>query len=328
MSKLQIEDIENGLIRAVGNPELRFREDNLRMIRAARFASIEGFRVEKMTRRAIRKQFRLINNISAERIRGEIVKAANKSGKEFAKFIEILDDLKLLYQILPEVVALKYFDHDLQHHPEGKTVFDHVIACLNCMTDEEYISKIATLLHDIGKSISFQEDKNWKFTYKGHARASEHMVKEIGRRLKLASWEIEAIGFASGNHMKFHEILKMRPSKIAKLVSNRYFNTLMDVARADEFSRGEKFKYHNEFEKEVKKAFEIKDKWKNRVANKSINLVSGNLIMQVTGLKPSPDVGKIKELVENKILDDSIDPDDIVTVAHIIIDTYKETNQN
>jgi tRNA nucleotidyltransferase/poly(A) polymerase len=320
-----IPDIRQRIIRAVGDPTERFKEDHLRMMRAARFASMDGFTIENRTRRAIRKLFRLISKVTPERIHGELVKAASKSGPQFAKYILVLDDLKLLYQILPEVHAMKYFRHDLQHHPEGPTVFDHSIECLRTMNDEPYQSKLAALLHDIGKCICFQEDKYWwKMTYHGHEKCSEPLVEGICNRLKFSSLDKEAMMFAAKNHMKFHEILKMKPSKIARLVSHTDFDTLLDVAKADEFSRGEKFMYRGEFDKVIKKVLEIRDRWESRVINSYLNLVDGNRIMKLTGLKPGPNVGIIKRSVENRIMDEQLDPADEKLVGKIILEESKK----
>lgn len=314
-------DIDRGIIRTVGNPIERFKEDHLRMMRAARFAAMDGFKIEKGTRRAIRKLFKLINEVTPERIHGELVKAAKKSGRQFAKYILILDDLKLLYQILPEVHAMKYFRHDLQHHPEGPTVFDHSIECLRAMNDEPYQSKLAALFHDTGKCISFQEDKyGWKMTYHRHEKYSEMLVEDICNRLKFSSLDKEAMMFAVKNHMKFHHILKMKPSKIARLVSHTDFDTLLDVAKADEFSRGERFMYRGEFDKIIKRIYEIRDRWESHVINSYLNLVDGNRIMELIELKPGPNVGIIKRAVENRIMDEQLDPANLELVDKIILE--------
>ena len=318
-------DIANKIIRTVGDPFERFQEDHLRMMRAARFAAMDGFTIEKETRRAIRRSFRLINKVTQERIHDELIKAASKSGPQFARFILTLDDLKLLYQILPEVHAMKYFRHDLNHHPEGPTVLDHSVECLKAMNDEPYQSKLAALFHDTGKCVSFQEDKYWwKMTYHRHEKYSEPLVEGICNRLKFSSLDKDAMMFAAKNHMKFHEMLKMKPSKIARLINYVHFDTLLDVAKADEFSRGEKFMYRGEFDKVIGKIHEIKNRWESRVINSYLNLVSGDRIMELTGLKPSRDVGVIKRLVEDRIMDERLDPNDLKLIDEIILNEAKK----
>jgi tRNA nucleotidyltransferase/poly(A) polymerase len=319
------DDIVNKIVRTVGDPYERFQEDYLRMLRAARFASADQFIIEKKTRQAIRKLFRLINRIAPERIREELIKSANKSGPQFAKYILILDDLKLLNQILPEVAATKYFRQDLIHHPEGPTVFDHIIACLKVMTDEPYQSKLSALFHDVGKCISFQDDVyGWKTTYYRHEMASEILTEDICDSLKFSTSDKEAMLFAAKNHMKIHKVLKMKPSKVARLTNHIHINTLLDVARADVFSRGEKFMYRDEFNKITKKMYDIKDKWEKHVSNHILKLVDGKHIMEVTGLKPSRSVGIIKKEVENKIIDEQLDPNDIELIDKIILEELKK----
>ena len=302
-------DLLDKLVRTVGDPERRFTEDPVRMIRAARFASMEGFRLEKQTRRTIRRMFRLINKVKPERIGLEMYKAADKPGPQFARFIERLDDLKLLAQILPEVTAMKYFRHDLRQHPEGPTVFKHTIECLKLMEDHDWISKLAALLHDIGKCVAFQEDKYWwKMSYRGHAGIGADMAADIMRKLKFSERKVDTVEFAVRNHMKFHELMDMKASKIASLVNNPHFSTLEDVAWADEFCRGETFASYDEFENKMIRVREIKTKWEDRVVNATIRIVDGRKIIELLNIAPGPDVGSIKRAVEEEIIDNGLDP--------------------
>jgi tRNA nucleotidyltransferase/poly(A) polymerase len=304
-----IGDISDKVIRAVGIPEERFEEDPVRMMRAARFASMEGFYIELNTRLAIKKMFRSINNVTPERIGLELIKAAEKPGPQFAKIILTLDKLKILAQILPEVTAMKYFRHDLNHHPEGPTVFDHTIECLKVMEDHPYISKIAALLHDIGKCVSFQEDRyGWKLTYHRHERPSADMAADIMRKYKFSEWKVDAVDYAVRNHMKFHDLTDMKASKVARMVSNPHFPTLEDVAWADEFSRGETFAHYGDFDNKIKRAQDIGKKWEGRVVNSVIKIVDGRRIMKLLDIRPGPEVGRVKRAVEEEIIDNGLEP--------------------
>jgi putative nucleotidyltransferase with HDIG domain len=320
-----LEDIQKRLIRTVGDPMERFNEDAIRMIRAARFAALLDFDIEPQTRRAIKRLFRNIQKIKVERIVLELVKAAKGTGQQFARFILLLDELKLLYQILPEVVAMKYFRHDLAHHPEGPTVFDHSIECLKVLEESSnFVAKMATLLHDVGKPISFQEETHWwKFSYHRHEKKSAELARDICLRLKFSTDDLEAIVFAAKNHMKFHNILKMKPSKIARLVSDPHFDVLLHVARADEFSRGEKFIHKDQFDQAVKKIAEIEERWRNRMVKNEIKLVSGHRIMKLLSLQPGKIVGVIKGVVEDRILDEQLDPDNSELIDKIILEEGK-----
>lgn len=317
-----IPDIQDRIIRAIGKPEDRFQEDYLRMVRAARFGSLEGFTIEKLTRRAIRRFSHMVKKVTPERITIEFRKAAMGPGKSFAKFILLLDDLKLLSKILPEIHALKYFRQDLNHHPEGPTVFDHTIKCLECVGQISWKSNIAILFHDVGKAVSFQEDKyGWKLTYHDHASVGAKMTHYIlSKRFYLNNADTRDIVYAVENHMKFHKILEMKPAKIARMVSHPAFDTLSHVAWADEYSRGEKFAHYGTFSEKLQKAVEIKDKWENRIVNPSNKIVDGNRIIELTGLEPSRIVGEIKEAVENRIMDEELDPSNPGLVDFLILE--------
>lgn len=113
-------DIKNKILRTVGDPKQRFSEDYLRMMRLARFSSKLGFEIEKGTAKAARKLSTNILDIAPERIKDELMKSAAQSGEKFAQYILQLDKLKLLKYILPEVMNLKWFRENLQHHPETR----------------------------------------------------------------------------------------------------------------------------------------------------------------------------------------------------------------
>lgn len=316
-------DIEYKLIRAVGNPVERFTEDYVRMIRAARFASMDGFVIEAETEKAIKDMAPLVRLITPERIRLELIKAAKKPGPQFAKFILLLDKLRLLEQILPDISVLKELKHDETHHPEGPTVFHHVIKCLEISGDMPYISKLAILFHDVGKFHSADYTvRPGKVRYHRHEEAGVEPVLNILKDLKFSEYEINHILYAVKHHMQFHDILKMKPSKIARLISQPEFITLRDVGWADEYSRGETFMHYGEFELKVKRMEEIRVKWEDRIVNNSINLVDGNLILSLLNIKPGPLVGKIKREIEEHIIDNSLEPTDEL-IKDLIL-KYKE----
>lgn len=316
-------DVLNKIVRAVGDPIERFTEDYVRMIRAARFGSMDGFEIEAKTREAIKDMAPLVRLITPERIRLELIKAAKKPGPQFAKFILLLDQLRLLEQILPDVSVLKELKHDETHHPEGPTVFHHVIKCLEISGNMPYISKLAILFHDVGKFYTADYTvRPGKVRYLRHEDAGVEPVLNILKDLKFSEYEINHIIYAVKHHMQFHDILEMKPSKIARLISAPEFCTLRDVGWADEYSRGEKFAHYGEFELKVKRMDEIRVKWENRIVNNSINLVDGNLILSLLNIKPGPEVGKIKREIEEHIIDNSLEPTDEL-IKELIL-KYKE----
>jgi len=322
-----MDDIKNRMIRAVGDPTERFQEDHLRMMRAARFGAMEGFRIEHRTREAILKMSKSIRDITPQRIRMELIKAAEKGGVIFTRFIILLDELKLLERILPEVSNLKRINHNPEHHPEGRTVFEHVIKCIG-ISDCDYLSHLAILFHDIGKTPTLVKTDEGS-SYYHHAKVGASMVEAICDRLKFSYFQTEALIYATRNHMKWHRILEMKPAKIARLISSPYFEILMDVCKADEFSRGEKFMHKSQFDKRLARVLDIKAKWESRLTDDhKLKLVDGKTIMDLTGLQPGERVGEIKKKVEEYIINNDIDPEDIDKVKGIIMSTYEENKQN
>jgi tRNA nucleotidyltransferase (CCA-adding enzyme) len=306
-------DIRNKVLKTVGDPYKRFGEDYLRMMRLARFAAKLDFEVDKETERASQKLAHNITGLSPERIRDEIMKSASQSGDKFAQYIMKLDKLKLLKHILPEIVNLKWYRENLQHHPEtrghGGTVFSHVMAALKKSDTKNPIKNLAILLHDVGKGVTLSHKEGLP-RYLGHAKASIDLVNTIADRLKMSNKDRDALVFAVGNHMKFHKILDMKPSKIAKLVSDDNWDVLVAVGKADEYARGHMFMHKGEFEKIVDKAVEVKEKFGSKQVNKQIKLVDGKDVMRLTGLKPGPKVGEIITKVTAWIMDNNIEDKD------------------
>ena len=314
-------DIKNRILRTVGDPRQRFGEDYLRMLRAPRFASRLGFEIEKGTEKAIKKLSTNIKDLAPERVYDELIKAASQSGDKFADYILLLDKLKLLKFILPEVTNLKWFRENLKHHPEtrghGGSVYSHVLSALRKSNTVDPIKNLAILLHDIGKGVSFSQEEGLP-RYLGHARASVELVNSIADRLKMSNKDKDSLIFAVGNHMKFHKLLDMKTSKIARLVNDENWDVLVAVGRADEFSRGEVFKHKGEFEKIINKAIKIKNKYGMIRVNQTLKIVDGNRVMDLTGLSPGPKVGAIIRKITEIILDKGIDPTDSKTIDNLI----------
>jgi tRNA nucleotidyltransferase/poly(A) polymerase len=302
-------DIKNRVLKAVGDPRERFGEDYLRMLRLPRFAAKLGFDIDKDTEKAAKKLSSNIKDLPPERIRDELIKAASQSGDKFANYIILLEKLKLLKYILPEIMNLKWFKENLKHHPEtrgkGGTVYAHVIEALKKSRTADPIKNLAILMHDIGKGVTLSHEQGLP-RYLEHAKASMDLVDQIADRLKMSNQERASLIFAVGNHMKFHDILNMKASKIAKLVSDDNWDVLVAVAHADETSRGEAFMYAGEFEKTVDKAIEIKEKFGMKVVNKQLKLVDGNHVMKLTGLSPGKKVGEIIRKATEEIMDKGI----------------------
>jgi len=301
-------DIKNKVLRTVGDPKKRFGEDKLRMMRAARFSAEHELDIDKATTKAAKSMASDVKDLPYERIKDELFKAAKLGGGKFAVYLQILDKLKILQHILPELITLKIMPHAPVDHPEGG-VWTHTMKALEVSNTTDPVKNLAILLHDVGKAVTAElgsGKKAGKPTYYRHAEQGVKLVNTIAKRLKLSAKERTAIIFAIGNHMKFHDILKMRPGKVAKLVADENWDVLVSVARSDAFSRGETFKYAGEFEKIVDKAIKIKEKHGIESVNRRFQLVGGKHIMDITGLKPGPKIGKIISQTTEWILDNDV----------------------
>lgn len=304
-------DIKDKVLRTVGDPRERFGEDYLRMLRAARFSSKLGFEIDPDTKQAAKELAGNIKDLSVERIKDEIFKAASGTGDKFARFISELDDMGILDIVLPEVTKLKDFEHNLEHHPEGG-VWAHTLAALKANKVADPLVNLSILLHDVGKGATFDLKPDGTPSYFGHAEEGVKLVNDIADRLRMSAKEKETLLYAVGNHMRFHLILGMKPSKIAKLVSDDNWDVLVAVAKADEFSRGHKFMTNQDFEDIVNTAIEIKKKWGSKTVSKLMKVVDGTRIMQLTGLPSGKEVGRIIKMTTDWVIDNNItDQEDI-----------------
>jgi tRNA nucleotidyltransferase/poly(A) polymerase len=236
-------DLMNELVRAVGNPFERFREDATRILRVFRFAAKFNFGIEIGTlTAAVANKFRLLNRdeISPESIAKEIFKAAN-DGPTLMRFLMLLDDATILEDILPEFTALEGFTHDPQWHPEWNgNVIGHIYECLRSSRSADPVVNIGILLHDLGKAVTRGEKDNGHSNYHGHEDAGVPIAQAIFDRLRfpdLSAEDKDAILFAVARHMLVHNLDLLAPKTMAKLVLNPAWEVLKDVSFADEASR-------------------------------------------------------------------------------------------
>jgi len=302
--------IQNKVLKTVGDPEQRFKEDYLRMMRMARFASRLNYTIDKDSIEAVKKLANNITNVSSERILQEILKAAEQSGDRFAQYIEILYEANLLKYILPEIVNLKDMEHSLDVHPEGPNVYDHVISAIRANDIATPIVNLAILLHDIGK-LTTKTYVDGRAKYLGHAQAGISLIEEIASRLKMDNETKDALIFACENHMKLHDFLNMSNAKIFSLIKNKHWNVLYNVALADQKARGDLFS-KQEWDKIIKKIEEVTLKYANTdFSNNLKKIVNGELVMKLKNLKPGPEVGKTINKTIDWILNNNIDINDI-----------------
>lgn len=223
-------DLEKKIIRAIGDPDRRFAEDHLRMLRAVRFAHTLGFDIEPATRTAIQKHAPDIAKISAERIENEFSRTLTESPRPGDALKELVN-LGLINYIMPEILPMIGQEQPPQFHPEGD-VFIHTCLMLNLMKDPTRALAYTALLHDIGKpATAFMGEDRLRFH--GHERKSAEMAEEILRRLKLPAKEIRQIVTAIDGHMRFKDVQKMNKATLRKLMGAETFDLELELHRLD-----------------------------------------------------------------------------------------------
>jgi poly(A) polymerase len=221
-------DLEHRIIRAIGDPEQRFREDHLRLIRAARFAARLDFEIEPATFEAIRKLAPLAADVAAERTRAELVRILTEGHPR--RGIELLDRTGLLSVVLPEVVALKGVRQPPEYHPEGD-VWVHTMMMLDLLERPSATLAMAVLLHDIGKPATFRIAERIRFD--GHAEKGVEIAAGILARLRFSQKESEQILALIANHMRFKDIRQMRQSTLKRFLRLPGFDEHLELHRID-----------------------------------------------------------------------------------------------
>ena len=221
-------DLKTRIIRAVGEPERRFKEDYLRMLRAVRFAARLRFSIEPQTLTAIRRQAHCITKISAERIREELVRILTEGGAR--RGFELLDECGLLEQVLPEVKAFQGVQQPPEFHPEGD-VWTHVLMMLDKLDKPTPALSLGVLLHDVGKPPTFTVADRIRFN--GHAEVGADMARKILSRLKFPNDEVEQVTSLVANHMRFKDVQQMRLSTLKRFLCLPGFEEHLELHRLD-----------------------------------------------------------------------------------------------
>jgi len=226
-------DLEAKVIRAIGEPDRRFAEDKLRMMRAVRFAARFGFEIEAETFRAIRRHAGEIHQVSPERLREELTKLLTEGAARRA--FESLDETWLLQQVLPEVGAMKGVEQPPQYHPEGD-VWIHTLMMLEGLpANASSTLAWGVLLHDVGKPPTFQSaaETGDRIRFNNHVEVGVRMAEAICGRLRFSNEDTEQILALVDNHMKFGAVEGMRASTLKKFVRLPHFEEHLALHRLD-----------------------------------------------------------------------------------------------
>jgi poly(A) polymerase len=223
------EDLESRLIRAIGDPEKRFREDHLRLIRAVRFAARLGFAIEPKTRRAIESLAELVVQVSAERLQEEL--RVILTDRDPAGALRLMDELGMLRVVFPELEDARGCEQPENYHPEGDVFVHSILTVEKLGPHPDFGLALAALLHDIGKPEASRRAGPKKFNE--HSRLGRDTAYEACRRLRLSNDETERVCWLVGRHMYFKDARKMKESKLKRLFAESGFEQLAALHRAD-----------------------------------------------------------------------------------------------
>jgi len=223
-------DLDEGIIRAIGEPGRRFEEDHLRLLRAVRFAARFGFALESQTAAAMRALAGRIHAVSRERVRDELTKMLTE-GKARRAF-ELLDETGLLAQVLPEVAKMKGVEQPPQFHPEGD-VWIHTLMLLEQLAPGcELTLAWGALLHDVGKPPTFRVAPD-RIRFDGHVEVGVAISADICRRFRFSNDDTRQILSLVENHMRFADAPRMRTSTLKRFFRLDNFPEHLDLHRMD-----------------------------------------------------------------------------------------------
>lgn len=230
-------DLKNKIIRCVGDPDRRFNEDALRILRALRFASALDFEIEEKTAQSLLKNRALLGNISEERIAKELLKLVCGKGEK-----RILTDFApVLFEILPELQPMYKNSHDNPHHCYD--IYEHTLIAVESINPEPTL-RFAMLLHDCGKPAVKKFDENGVAHFYGHQRISAEISAQILARLKVSNKFRDEILFFVSNHDRWelYENTEKMPRYLSKFGLDGVLN-LLKVMRADVLAQSPEYRY-------------------------------------------------------------------------------------
>jgi len=288
-------DIAAKLLRAIGDPAQRFAEDRLRMLRAVRLATVLDYKIDKQTWDALLANAASINQISAERIRDELMRIFLSPSR--TRGWDLLDSSGLMRAILPEIEAMKGCKQPEQFHPEGD-VFEHTRLMLQFLTEKVSVPLVfSVLLHDVAKPRTATVDETGRIRFSGHDRIGAEMTEKIMRRLRFSGAEIDATVEMVRQHMVFKDVPKMREAKLKRFMARPTFDDELELHRVD--CEGSHRMLDN---------YEFLLRKREEFANEPIippPLVRGDDLIAL-GLKPGPRFGEILDAVETRQLEGNL----------------------
>jgi len=291
-------DIENGVIRCVADAQSRILEDPLRMLRAARFASVFGFAIEQETQNAIDRHRDLLAGVSAERLASELIKLL--CGRDVRRVL--MEQVRLIGAFIPELLPMEGFDQKNHHHIY--TVLEHTAAAVENIPATPVL-RLAMLLHDIGKPPCFQIREDGEGHFYGHAAKSTEMAQDILARLKLDNHTRERVTLL----VKYHDHVIEPSAKAVKRMllklGEEAFDELVLVKRADNLAQHPDYRSRQQGLDELvrvkaeimaqSQCFSLKD------------LALGGRDLLALGVRPGPEIGRTLEKLLDAVVAEEVE---------------------
>lgn len=294
-------DLENGIIKAVGNPEDRFQEDALRIMRAVRFSAQLNFKIENETLNAVKEKRNLLTNIAWERIRDELFKLL--STENAYQGIVTLKDTGILEIILPELSKCFGIVQEGPKHDRIYDIGEHCFLSLKHCPSNDPLVKFATLLHDIGKVDTYKIAKDGNVTFYNHEVVGAHIAKQICKRFNLSNDQTNKVFNLVRWHM-FTINEDQTDASIRRFIKNvglENVDDMMALRVGDRLGGGTKNavswrmeKFRSRIDEVMTKPFSISDL-----------KINGKDVMDTLNIKPGPKVGEILSQLFEEVLEDA-----------------------
>ncbi|MBT4124201.1 MAG: HD domain-containing protein [Candidatus Pacebacteria bacterium] len=309
-----IEDLAQSTIEAVGDPNLRFKEDALRMLRAIRFSVQLGMSIGEKTLTALGAHAPLIQHVSWERIRDEFMKMI--ASQDPKKAILLLEKTKMLEYVLPEILEMKGVEQS-GHHTTN--VWVHSLDALNTCPSADPIVRLATLLHDAGKPRTF-DNSNENITFYNHEIISSRIASKVAKRFKFSKKNIDRMFTLTRFHM-FHYQPQNTDASIRRFmrkVGLENIDDILDLREGDRLGSGAK--------KTSWRLEEMKQRMVEQLnqpmAVKDI-AINGNDLMTELNLKPGKNLGIILQQLFEEVMENSE-----LNTKEILLEKAKEISKN
>ncbi len=289
-------DLEQGVIRAIGDPSDRFKEDGLRLLRAVRFAVQLGFKIEEQTKLSMMQQIGGLQKVSAERMQAEFSKILMSDHPH--RGVRMLADLGFLNYFFSEVLELKGCEQPAEFHPEGD-VFEHTMLMLDLIRPDFSLElRLAILLHDIGKpkTQSYNEEKQ-RFTFYGHDTVGAQMAEAMLRSLKYPNDIIDSVVVMVKYHMQFINVQRMRVSTLRRFIARDTFAQEMELHRVDCLSSNGNIENYEFLQRYIEE--------QNHEIQLPEPLLRGHDLLEL-GLEPGVKIGQILMEVQTKQLEQEL----------------------